>query len=176
MSLDCVNNRVVLAEAPRKIGATDGMVAFDLSTLSITEPRSHWPITNQNHIAIYTPDVAARPRQRGVMSPARDMNEEDFKTLKAWGATLLRYQMMRNWHGVNTNQDLDEFDRWLNGKLDNFDKVALPTAARYGLKVVLDFHVPPGGRDVSGDMNMFYDEKYANHFWELYEQGVCRCE
>ncbi len=143
---------------------SSGMVAFDLSTLSITEPRSHWPITNQNHIAIYTPDVAARPRQRGVMSPARDMNEEDFKTLKAWGATLLRYQMMRNWHGVNTNQDLDEFDRWLNGKLDNFDKVALPTAARYGLKVVLDFHVPPGGRDVSGDMNMFYDEKYANHF------------
>jgi len=143
---------------------SSGTVSFDLAALSIAAPRPHWPLTNQNHIAIYTPDVVARPRLRGVMSPTRDMNEDDFKTLHAWGATLLRYQMMRNWHGVNTNQDLDEFDRWLNGKLDNFDKVALPMAVKYGIKVVLDFHVPPGGRDYTGEMNMFYDEKYANHF------------
>ena len=143
---------------------SSGTVAFDLATFKIEKPSPYWPVTNQNHLAVYTPDVMARPRLRGVMSPARDMNEEDFKTLKAWGATLLRYQMMRNWHGVNTNQDLDEFDRWLKDKLDNFDKVVLPMAARYGIKAVLDFHVPPGGRDVSGDMNMFYDEKYANHF------------
>ena len=143
---------------------SSGTVAFDLSTLEITPPRPHWPVTNQNHVALYTPDVAARPRLRGVMSPARDMNEDDFKTLKAWGATLLRYQMMRNWHGVNTNQDLDEFDRWIDGKLDNFDKVVLPMAVKYGIKAVLDFHVPPGGRDVSGDMNMFYEARYADHF------------
>jgi len=146
---------------------SSGTVSFDLSTLSVGAPRPHWPVVNQDHAAVYTPDVApspARPRMRGVMSPARDMTEDDFKTLKSWGATLLRYQMMRNWHGVNTNQDLDEFDRWLDGKLDNFDKVVLPMAAKYGIKAVLDFHVPPGGRDVSGDMNMFYDEKYANHF------------
>ena len=143
---------------------SSGTVAFDLSTLKITTPRPHWPVTNQNHVAIYTPDVVSRPRMRGVMSPARDMVEDDFKTLKAWGATLLRYQMMRNWHGVNTNQDLDEFDRWLDGKLDNFDKVVLPMAVKYGIKAVLDLHVPPGGRDPSGDMNMFYEVKYADHF------------
>ena len=149
---------------------SSGTVTFDLSTLSIAVPRPLGPITNQNHVAIYTPDVAARPRMRGVMSPSRDMNEDDFKTLHSWGATLLRYQMIRNWHGVNTNQDLDEFDRWLNGKLDNFDKVALPMAARYGIKVVLDFHVPPGGRDYTGEMNMFHDEKYANHFIETWRR------
>ena len=149
---------------------SSGTVSFDLSTLSIGTPRPLSPITNQNHRAAYTPDVAARPRMRGVMSPARDMNEDDFRTLKAWGATLLRYQMVRNWHGVNTNQDLDEFDRWLNGNLDNFDKVALPMAAKYGIKVVLDFHVPPGGRDISGDMNMFYEERYANHFIETWRR------
>ena len=144
---------------------SSGTVSFDLSTLSIAAPKPHWPITNQNHVAVYTPDVAARPRMRGVMSPARDMNEDDFKTLGEWGATLVRYQMMRDWHGVNTNQDLDEFDRWLDGKLDNFDKVVLPMSVKYGLKAVLDFHVPPGGRSSScGDMNMFYEEKYANHF------------
>ena len=143
---------------------SSGAVSFDLSTLSITKPRSHWPVTNLDHVAVYTPDVADMPRMRGVMSPARDMNEDDFKTLNAWGATLVRYQMMRNWHGVNTNQDLDEFDRWIDGKLDNFDKVVLPMAVKHGIKAVLDFHVPPGGRGPSGDMNMFYEKKYADHF------------
>jgi hypothetical protein len=107
---------------------------------------------------------------RGVMSPASDMNEDDFKTLKKWGVTLLRYQMMRNWHGVNTNRDLDEFDRWLDGKLDNFDNVVLPMAVKCGIKVVLDLHVPPGGRDHSGDMNMFYETEYANHFVETWRR------
>lgn len=155
-------------KAELSIGLQDssGEVSFDLSTLRISAPRSYWPVTNLDHVAVYTPDVAARPRLRGVMSPARDMNEDDFKTLKAWGATLLRYQMVRNWHGVNTNQDLDEFDRWLNSKLDNFDKVVLPIAERNGMKVVLDLHVPPGGR--TDDMNMFYEEKYANHFIETW--------
>ena len=49
-------------------------------------------------------------------------------------------------------------------KLDNFDKVVLPMAVKYGIKAVLDLHVPPGGRDPSGDMNMFYEVKYADHF------------
>ena len=149
---------------------SSGTVAFDLSTLRIGAPRAHWPVTNLDHVAVYTPGVAKRPQLRGVMSPARDMNEDDFATLKSWGATLLRYQMMRNWHGVNTNQDLDEFDGWLNGKLDNFDKVVLPMAQKYRIAVVLDFHVPPGGRDKTGDMNMFYDEKYANHFVETWRR------
>ena len=149
---------------------SSGTVSFDLSTLRISAFRPHWPVTNLDHVAVYTPDVAARQRMRGVMSPARNMNEDDFKTLKKWGVTLLRYQMMRNWHGVNTNRDLDEFDHWLDGKLDNFDKVVLPMAVKCGIKVVLDLHVPPGGRDHSGDMNMFYETEYANHFIETWRR------
>ena len=53
---------------------SSGTVTFDLSTLSIAVPRPLGPITNQNHVAIYTPDVAARPRMRGVMSPAWSTN------------------------------------------------------------------------------------------------------
>ena len=111
-----------------------------------------------------------RVRFRGVMSPGRDMTEDDFKTLESWGATLLRYQMVRNWHGVNANQDLDEYDRWLEGRLDHFDRFVLPMAARHGLKVVLDLHVPPGGRDAGAEANMFYDEKYASHFVGLWRR------
>jgi len=105
-----------------------------------------------------------RPALRGFMSPARDMTEDDFKTLKSWGATLLRFQMVRDWHAVNGNRDLAEYDRWLDGRLDHLDKVILPMALKYGLRVVVDMHVPPGGRDSGSEANMFYDAAYADHF------------
>ena len=118
----------------------------------------------------YTADVLARPRLRGVMSPGRDMTEDDFKTLADWGATLLRFQMVRDWHGVNGNQDLDEYDRWLEGRLDHFDRVVLPMARKHGILVVLDLHVPPGGYDASHEANMFHDARFADHFVELWRR------
>ena len=118
----------------------------------------------------YTADVIARPRLRGVRSPGRDMTEDDFKTLADWGATLLRFQMVRDWHGVNGNQDLDEYDRWLEGRLDHFDRVVLPMARKHGILVVLDLHVPPGGYDASHEMNMFHDAKFADHFVEIWHR------
>ena len=119
---------------------------------------------------VYTDDVLARPRLRGVMSPGRDMNEDDFRTLGEWGATLLRFQMVRNWHGVNGNQDLAEYDSWLEGRLNHFDTVVLPLARKYGLMVVLDLHVPPGGYDASHEANMFHDAKFGDHFVEIWRR------
>ena len=121
-------------------------------------------------LAAYTPDVASRPRLRGFMSPARDMTEDDFRTLKSWGATLLRYQMVRDWHGVDANRDLKEYSQWLKGRLDHFDKFVLPMAVKHGMKVVLDLHVPPGGRDAGAEHNMFYDRKYADYFVSLWRR------
>ena len=118
----------------------------------------------------YTADVLERPRLRGVMSPARNMTEDDFKTLADWGVTLLRFQMVRDWHGVNANQDLAEFDRWLEGRLDHFDKVVLPLARKHGIMVVLDLHVPPGGYDESHEANMFHDARFADHFVEIWRR------
>ncbi len=85
-----------------------------------------------------TPGSQGDQPLRGVMSPGGDMKEDDFKTLHEWGATLLRFQMVRDWHAVDGNQDLDEYDRWLEGRLDHFDKVILPMAVQYRLQVVLD--------------------------------------
>ena len=121
----------------------------------------------------YTPDVAARPRLRGVMSGGGDMGEDDFKTLHEWGATLLRFQMVRDWHAVNANRDIDEYDRWLKGRLDHFDAVILPMARKYGIMVALDLHVPPGGRDAGEEGNLFYERKYADHFVEIW-RGIAR--
>lgn len=118
----------------------------------------------------YSPEVAARPRMRGVMSPGGDMAEDDFRTLREWGATLLRYQMVRDWHAVDGNRDLEEYDRWLDGRLDHLDKVVLPLAAKYGLMVVPDLHVTPGGRDAGAEANMFYDAAFAGHFVEVWRR------
>ena len=153
---------------------SSGTAVFDLSTLRIGKPESHWPVTNQNHRCAYgAPDPSLATRHsplRGVMSPGGNMTEDDFKTLHAWGATLLRFQMVRDWHAVNGNQDLDEYDRWLESRLDHFDKVVLPLARKYGIMVVLDLHVPPGGRDAGMEANMFYDEMIAGHFVELWRR------
>ena len=168
---------------------TSGKVVFDLSTLRIREGRPFWPVTNQTLRCAYsapmgvtsderrvTSEVApplvtrhlslvtAQQPLRGVMSPGRDMVEDDFATLRDWGATLLRYQMCRDWGKTNANRDLAEFDQWLEGRLDHFERVVLPMCRKYGLRVVLDLHVTPGGRRAGGEFNMFFEREYAEHF------------
>ena len=129
------------------------------------------PLVNNDEQLGFVNNAAQRRRPlRGVMSPGRDMTADDFKTLHNWGATLLRFQMVRDWHAVDGNQDLAEYDRWLEGRLDHFDKEILPMAVQYGLQVVLDLHVPPGGRDAGLEANMFYDERFAAHFVELWRR------
>ena len=152
---------------------SSGTVVFDLSTLRFAKPVPHWPITNQNHRCAYSAPVQRHSPLRGVMSPGGDMKEDDFRTLHEWGATLLRFQMVRDWHAVDGNRDLAEYDRWLEGRLDHFDKVILPLAQKYGIMVVLDLHVPPGGRDAGMESNMFYDERFADHFVELW-RGIAK--
>ena len=120
--------------------------------------------------ARYTDAMSNAPRRRGVMSPARDMAENDFKTLESWGATLLRYQIVRDWHGVNANRDIIEYDRWMASRLDHLDKVVLPLAVKHGLEIAIDVHVPPGGRDAASEHNMFYEERYARYFVDMWRR------
>ena len=166
---------------------TSGKVVFDLSTLRIREGRPFWPVTNQTHRCEYSgsgirnsesakPEIRTpKPETfRGVMSPGRDMVEDDFATLRDWGATLLRYQMCRDWGKTNANRDLAEFDQWLEGRLDHFENVVLPMCRKYGIRVVLDLHVTPGGRNSGGEFNMFFEREYANHFIELWQRMAAR--
>jgi len=142
-----------------------GKIVFDLSSLKIVERQDSWtvPADDRDYRCVYTPEVAHAPRKRGVMLPSGKCKEDDFKTLQKWGATLVRYQMCRNWTKENDNRDLGEYDRWLAGKLDHLDHDVLPWAEKYGLSVVVDLHSLPGGRAQS-DLNMFYEKPYADHF------------
>ena len=136
-------------------------------------------VTSDDGVADSEGPVARHPslataRRRGVMLPGRDPTEEDFETLAAWGATLARYQMVRNWSGVNDNRDLDEYAAWVDSKLDCLERVVLPCARKYGIKIVVDLHVTPGGRDIAREMAMFREEEYADAFVETWRRIATR--
>ena len=113
---------------------------------------------------------------RGCMLPHRDPEtEDDIETLHRWGATLVRYQISRNWSAVDDNQDLAEYAAWVDACLDNLAEVMRWCAAR-GMKVCVDLHSPPGGKR-AGDraMNMFFEKKFADAFVETWRRIAARC-
>ena len=118
----------------------------------------------EDNVCVYSDSLKALPQLRGVMLPERAMTTNDFATLHTWGVKLLRYQMVRDWHAQNGNRDLVEYDRWLDGKLDHLKAFVLPMAVKYGMRVAIDLHVPPGGKRSDGEMNMFHEPVYAEHF------------
>ena len=115
---------------------------------------------------------------RGVMSPSKrtppDMTEDDFETLQAWGATLIRYQMSSNVRHVEDEDLLAWFDRWLEPKLDHFDTYVLPQAVKRGMKVVLDLHEAPGRKTEFNEMRMLHDPTIAAHFVETWRRIAAR--
>jgi endoglucanase len=109
------------------------------------------------------------PRLRGVMSP-NQFRDEDLRVLgEQWRANVIRWQMTRNWGRAGTDRDLVEYDKWLNAKLDELDKV-LEACRRYGLRVVVDMHSPPGGRFPDSDLAIFHEKLYQDHWIELWRQ------
>ena len=149
--------------------SSSGKAVFDLSTLRIRSGCDIYPMVNEDYRVSYPQRVKSMPQLKGVMLPADSCKEDDFRTLKSWGATLARYQMVRNWNAKNADRELDDYMRWLDGKLDHLDRDVLPWAEKYGIRIVVDLHVPPGGKN-GGDMNMFYEQKYNDAFVECWRR------
>ncbi len=109
------------------------------------------------------------PRLRGVMSP-NTFRDEDLRVLgREWNANVIRWQITRNWGRAGTDRDLAEYDRWFEGKLSELDQ-ALEGAHRYGIKVVIDLHSPPGGRYENHDLAIFNEISYQDHYVALWEK------
>lgn len=103
------------------------------------------------------------PRLRGVMSP-NAFRDEDLRPLgMEWKANVIRWQLTRNWGVAGTDRDLAEYDRWLNAELDDLDKT-LEACRRYGIKVVVDMHSPPGGRYPNNNLAIFNESAYQDHW------------
>ncbi|MBQ7666931.1 MAG: cellulase family glycosylhydrolase [Kiritimatiellae bacterium] len=153
---------------------TSGRVEFDLSTLRGAPSCGIFRLVNQDWRVRYPETVSGDSRRRGFMLPQRDPTADDFETLASWGVTLVRYQIVRNWSKNHDNQDLAEFNEWLEGKFDCLETTVLPLARKYGMKVVVDLHVTPGGRTESREMAMFWDATYAREFVDIWRRIAAR--
>ncbi len=109
-------------------------------------------------------------RYRGVMSPDVPL-EADVRDIAALGANLMRFQMNGNGIGkpgrMETKAErLAWFDKWINAKVDYLEMRLIPWARKYGVKLVVDMHDSPGGRDREHDSQvcMYYDADYAGKF------------
>lgn len=113
------------------------------------------------------------PRLRGAMI-SRNIDEEGLRVLgQQWNANLVRWQLIRT-GPIDNPLDLVAYDRWLQSALKQLD-AALPLCEKYGLRVVVDLHSPPGGQRTSGgyagsDHGLFTDAACQRRFVELWQQ------
>ena len=150
------------------------LLALGLFSLTLTAGEL-FPQDTDKSKCVYTDRVQKMPRLRGVMSPSGKIKEDDLKTLGRWGANLLRYQIVRGWNERNNNQDRAEYLNWVDSKITHLLNDVLPWANAAGVQVIVDLHVAPGGRDQTGDMNMFYDRRHADTFLMAWTNIATRC-
>jgi endoglucanase len=99
-------------------------------------------------------------------------DEADIRDLAVkWNANQIRWQL--NWTPMKQAeewaQDLDAYDRWLDSALVECDR-ALDACDKYGIKVLVDLHTPPGGRAEGGVCRMFQEQRYQDKLIEVWDR------
>ena len=94
-----------------------------------------------------------------------------------WNANLIRWQLVRR-EKFDDPLDLAAYDRWLQSALKQLD-AALPLCEKYGLRVVVDLHSPPGGQRLGGgyagsDHGLFTDAACQRKFVEVWQHMARR--
>ena len=148
----------------------EGRVEFDLSSFTYGPHELYdFPRHNQDYKVTYPPRSGGASAQlRGAMLPY-DPTEEDIRTLAQWGGTIARYQMSRNFQKIDGNLDFDAYVAWLDGRLDLLEKV-LAWGRRYGVKICVDLHVPPGSVRDNAEMRMFTDKTCLDLYIACWEK------
>ena len=143
-----------------------GKVEFDVSSFKVAPHALYeFPRYNQDYAVEYP---GKEKQLRGAMLPY-DPTEEDIKTLAEWGGTIGRYQMSRNFQKIDANLDFAEYEKWLDGRLDLLEKV-LGWARKYGMKICVDLHVPPGSIRDNSEMRMFTDKACLDLYVSCWEK------
>jgi len=113
-------------------------------------------------------------RLRGVMH-GPEFDEKNIRDLAAWGANHIRWQL--NWVPMKAAEqwakDLERYDRWLDGALKHADKAA-DACEKYGIRMLLDLHCPPGGRREGGVCRMFTEKRYQQKFLDIWKRLATR--
>lgn len=122
--------------------------------------------------ADYDTRVVEMPRLRGVMSPNDfkgngNFKEGDIKELAKWKANGIRWQIVWD-NKKDSPKDLNKYNEWLSQKLNELDKV-LSCCNENGIKVVVDLHSAPGGKQ-----SLFSDPRYQKRFIEIWREIALR--
>ncbi len=111
------------------------------------------------------------PRLRGVMHGPTFRAEDIEELATKWGANQIRWQL--NWvpmkKAEDWAQDLDAYDKWLDGALIECDK-ALDASEKHRIRVLVDLHTPPGGRKEGGICRMFSEKKYQDKLLSVWDR------
>ncbi|MBR0458457.1 MAG: cellulase family glycosylhydrolase [Victivallales bacterium] len=139
---------------------SEGHVEYDLSVLRCKKAF----LKDNNYKVKYSQRVKNTPPLRGVMSPnPLAFKPSDLEKLGEWNVNLVRFQICRNWGKTGTDLDMDEYDTWFGKCLNSLDAL-LPDAKRLGIQFVIDVHWPVGGRIQSGELRIFHEKPYLDHF------------
>lgn len=98
------------------------------------------------------------------------MTAKEVELLGKWHANLVRFQLMWNSFPFSPADTASpaEFDRWLNGRLDHIDDL-MPTFRKAGIRLVIDFHSSPGGREPNKIQRVFTDPMWQEHLAKAWE-------
>lgn len=169
------------AEVPADATAADlflglelvsGRVWFDDVKLSVLRGPRARPAVPPTGPA-YTGHVELRLRG-AMISPG--VTAADLETLgKEWGANHVRWQLVWSGfpHSPADNGDLAAYDAWLEGALKHLDGL-LPVCERLGIKVLIDLHTPPGGRDGASVCRLFQEKRFQESFLAWWEKIATR--
>jgi len=111
------------------------------------------------------------PRLRGAMISPK-VTEADLRVLGGqWKANHVRWQLI--WggfpNGPADGADVDAYNAWLESALVHLDQL-LPVCKELGLRVLVDLHTPPGGRDESSECRMFKEKRYQDAFVDVWDR------
>jgi len=110
------------------------------------------------------------PRLRGVMVNPNSFKSEDLKVIAGdWKANHIRWQLL--WggfpNGPADTATVEEYAAWIDKQCEQLDAL-LPELRRYGVRIALDVHTPPGGRmprQTSGsEMRLFQEKQFQDAF------------
>jgi aryl-phospho-beta-D-glucosidase BglC (GH1 family) len=103
------------------------------------------------------------------------LGEQDFRVLGSWNANHIRWQLL--WggfpHGPADKGDIPAYEAWLETILEHLDSL-LPVFREIGIKVLLDLHTPPGGRDQNDKWPLFYNKQFQDAFLAVWEKMANR--
>jgi len=112
---------------------------------------------------------------RGVMiNPS--MQPSDLQYLgQNWKANMIRWQLIwgQNNGSPADNATPEAYDAWLEGALKGLDAM-LPYCEQYGVKVLVDLHTTPGGRNTSRENRIFKDAQNQAKFIQVWNKIAAR--